>query len=392
MPRVARLLLITFLESFSTLVVERGIYFYTETQLHFSDAANLWLALGFGVAYVAGALVSHRITGRFGEKSMLLAAMAAQFAVHVVMSAWPTPVMMFLANTSLGWLYGVKWPIVESYVNAGLTPEETAKAVGRFNVSWALAAPVALGVTGPAIRMMQSGLFCLPAGVNVICAALSLPLEPRPVHLPDDHPQRPDARGLRRLRGLLAASRWMLLASYALLWVLAALLPGVFRRLSCPVQLATGLSSVLDVARVTAFVAMQFWTGWHGRVSALAVAMVPLPAGFFLALFGPNLPAAGLGEVLFGLSAGVIYYNALYYAMVVKNAAVDAGGTHEGLIGTGFAIGPAAGLVGLALASSLGGRLPGTIAGIGLPFLVCTVGACLALRRQVAGTPPGRSG
>jgi hypothetical protein len=47
---------------------------------------------------------------------------------------------------------------------------------------------------------------------------------------------------------------------------------------------------------------------------------------------------------------GVTYHLALYYALVVKNAAVDAGGGHESLIGLGLALGPAVGLLGEYLA------------------------------------------
>jgi len=70
---------------------------------------------------------------------------------------------------------------------------------------------------------------------------------------------------------------------------------------------------------------------------------------------GYSLGVVILGEVVFGVFVGVIYHLALYYALVVKNAAVDAGGGHEGLIGLGLALGPAVGLVGEYLA---GGSSP----------------------------------
>ena len=49
----------------------------------------------------------------------------------------------------------------------------------------------------------------------------------------------------------------------------------------------------------------------------------------------------------------------LWLALVVKNASVDAGGVHEGLIGAGFAIGPTMGLIGHAPASPAGGYING---------------------------------
>ena len=48
MPRIGRLLLLTLLESFATVLIERGVYFYTYNRLGFTDVENLWMALGFG--------------------------------------------------------------------------------------------------------------------------------------------------------------------------------------------------------------------------------------------------------------------------------------------------------------------------------------------------------
>jgi hypothetical protein len=118
--------------------------------------------------------------------------------------------------------------------------------------------------------------------------------------------------------------------------------------------------------------------------------MVMLPAGFLLVLAGPALPdalAAGrlpavlVGELLFGWTAGEVYFAALYYAMVVKNASVAAGGGHESLIGLGFALGPAAGLAGVALESLLGSQLAGILSVVGVLLLVCGLAACRSLLR-----------
>ena len=57
MDRLHRLLLIAFLASFTAILVERGIYFYTDHRLGFTPSQNLWLALGVGVTYIIGALL-----------------------------------------------------------------------------------------------------------------------------------------------------------------------------------------------------------------------------------------------------------------------------------------------------------------------------------------------
>jgi len=128
-----------------------------------------------------------------------------------------------------------------------------------------------------------------------------------------------------------------------------------------------------------------------------------LPAGFFLVLLGPGLlqavtgsPASELlppslaailgGSVLMGLAAGASYYASLYYAMVVENASVDAGGTHEGIIGLAFAAGPAVGLLGATLSRLPAGPMIGYLAATSPFVLLCATRALRSLRKT---GPPG---
>ena len=385
MSLLGRVLVITFIESFATTCVERGIYFFSHDYLHFSDVQNLWLALAFGAAYVLGALVSHALCLRLREKGLLLLCLGGQLAVHLLMGAWTIAPVIVAGSVALGLLNGLKWPVIESYIGAGLTPMRTVPVIGRFNLAWSSAVPLALVVIGPIIASDRSGLFFLAAGINLVSVVLARPLPPHPIHLPEDHPDRPAAGQKLRYESLLHASRWLLLAKYSMLWILAALMPGIFARLGVSVSVAAGLSGLVDLMRAVAFALLLAWQGWHNRTGPIVLSVIALPAGFFLVLFGQGMTAVLGGEVLFGLAGGVVYYAALYYAMVVKNASVEAGGGHEGLIGLGFAVGPAAGLAGVALGPVLGGELPGTLAGVGPLLAACTIGALWSLRAILAG-------
>ena len=387
MNRLRRLLLIVFLESFATVCVERGVYFFSLKRLGFSDAANLALALAFGAAYVAGALASHRLSKRLTEKRLLLMSVFGQFVVHALLVVHAGPSALFVGIAALGLLNGLKWPVVESYVSAGRTPLATARAVGRFNIAWASAVPLSLVAAGPIISFWPSGLFALPGAINLVSLWLILPLTVSPVHLPHDHPERLAAGRIVRYRALLVSSRWTMLASYASLWVLAALMPRIFRDLGFSVTAATALAAVVDVQRLMAFALLERYRGWHNRVSPLVVSIIGLPVGFFMVLFGANVAVVVAGEVVFGLGAGMTYYAALYYAMVVENASVGAGGAHEGLIGLGFAIGPAAGLVGIKLSPALGSEVVGILTGLGPVFVICAAGALWSVGRIRRGDP-----
>jgi hypothetical protein len=94
-------------------------------------------------------------------------------------------------------------------------------------------------------------------------------------------------------------------------------------------------------------------------------------------LLGQSVSAVIGGELLFGTAAGFLYTAALYYAQLVQNASVDAGGAHEALIGVGYALGPGAGLIGTALAGGAGPGSAAYVRGMSIAtlplILVCTV-------------------
>ena len=402
MPPLGRLLVITFIESFATTLIERGVYFYSHDRLGFTDGENLGLALGFGAAYALGAMASHGLAARVTEKRLLAASLIAQFAGFATLFFSAGATLLVVMNTVLGCVNGLKWPVIESYVNAGRTPAAQARAVGLFNISWAPAVAVGLVMAGPLIGWWSPSLFAAAGLLNLVSLTLTWPLERRPAHLAFDHPERPAPGAMVRFRSLLAASRWSMLGSYSLMWVLAALLPRVYADLGVSVTIATALSALLDGVRTAAFVGLGLWVGWHSRRWTQVIVIFGLPAGFFLSLFAPNIAAALgggsglglatvlLGEVIFGLVAGTTYFAALYYAMIVKNAAVEAGGAHEGLIGAGFAIGPLAGLAGGWIAPMLGGPVAGMTAGIAPVVIICSAGAVWFLVK--CGRSPGHNG
>jgi len=371
----------TFLGSFATILVERAVYFYAKERLGFSRTVNLALALAFGAAYVVGALSSHRLARLLGERRLLAAVIGCQVATYGALAFTAGAVALFVGGTLVGLWCGAFWPVVESYVGAGRTPRQALPAVGRFNLAWASAVPLALAAAGPIVDRLPTALFSGGAALWAACLAMAAPLPPRPAHLAADHPERLTAPQAARVGRLLVASRWLLLASYSCLWILAALLPDVLGELGYSARSGAGLSGLLDAVRLGAFAWLGLWPGWHGRVGPLLAAIAALPAGFFLALLGPSLAAVLAGEVVFGLAAGLVYYSALYYAIVAKDASVGAGGGHEGLIGAGFAIGPATGLLAVALTPVLGGRQAGMLVGVGPLLAACLLAACVPLLR-----------
>jgi MFS family permease len=362
------LFMLTLLESIAATLIQRGLYFYTHEHLGFTENHNLWIAFGFGMVYVGGAFVSHAASKRWSERSLLLGCIVGLLLLHVVMALRATPSVLVTAVLGTALIQGLKWPVVESYVSAGRPPKQLLSILSRYNVTWAAAGFVAVGVTGVVLGAgVPSLFFWLPALLNAAGIALVLRLPASPQHLDQAHPERPIARELDSMRALLSSARWSMIGSYALLYVLAPLMPSLLERLGLSVALATPVASLLDAVRMIAFAVFGWWAGWHGRRSPLWVTIVGLPAGFLLILLGDSLAAVIVGELLFGAAAGFAYTAALYYALVSGNASVDAGGAHESLIGLGIGLGPLSGLAGQLLV------------GAALPFGAGALGPVLAL-------------
>ena len=368
----ARLLLLTFLECAAAIFLERGIYFFTDERLHFTPTQNLWLAMLFGICYALGAWLSHPIAHRLGEKRMLRGLLVILIGLHAWIGFMPHGIGLVVAFAGIGLMIGAKWPIIESYVNAGRSTHDTIKSVGRFNLAWASSVPLTLAAVGPLLDgPYPASMFWIALSLHVTGLGLTWPLPQVPAHLPDDHPHRPDGPTSRYYHALLRSSRWALLGSCAMMFLVAPLMPTIFDRLHVAVDWAPAASSLLDWVRLMAFFILGWWTAWHGRRLPLVGAGVALPIGFALILFGPNLLIVLLGEIIFGLAMGMCYYAALYYAMVVKNASVDAGGAHEAIIGSGVAIGPMLGLLGFGLAPAVGSSAGAMLISIGPLVLLC---------------------
>jgi len=381
-----RLLITVFASSFSGTLLQRGAYFYTHQVLGFAQAQNLWLALLVGVTYVGGATASHPSSARFGERRALLGVLFALVCVHLLIAAVPSAPLLVVALAAIGFLQGAMWPIFESYMSAGETPHSLGRILSRYNMAWALSVPLSLALAGVIIASGSPRLLFVAAAAVFGLVALSCRGFPgTPTHLEADHAERPNATVLNSYRPLLAASRLAMLLSYALMYVLAPLMPEIMTGVGLDTASAARAASLLDVARFACFVGLFAFSGWHSRKLPIFVAIAALPVGFALVLLGGGLAPVILGEVLFGGAAGLLYTAALYYAQVVQNASVDAGGGHEALIGLGYAFGPAAGLIGTALAHGAGPGSASYMQGMSLATLplvaVCSCGALWQLLR-----------
>jgi hypothetical protein len=218
--------------------------------------------------------------------------------------------------------------------------------VGLFNVAWSSAIVLATWAmayvleSNPLAAVLAMGL------VHLACIPLVLLWLPA---IPGEHPHGAHAAPPVYHR-LLAVFRVQLPMSYLVLCALSPYLPTITRELGLELGASALVASVWLAARAATFALLQRWHGWHGRWATAYVGCALLLSGFASAVLSPPIarisdPAVGttaliLGLLVFGAGMGTIYCSALYYAMEVGSAEVQAGGTHEALIGAGYMGGP----------------------------------------------------
>lgn len=346
------LILATLLVSTSCSMLEYGIYWFTNASLHFSKTENLTLALVFGSTYVVSAWGSHWASRTMGEKPLMLACLAVQVLLAGCVVWSPTKGMMFLTFAGMSVSYGILWPLIESRFATGRTVREATRAIGRFNISWALTSVIGTAICGALLKLGTAGFFAVASLVNLVGLAVIALGFPRCVApLREDHPERPGERVLTQARRLLAAARIGMVAAYTAIFILAPLLPDVLKNPAFGLSpvVATVLASLVFGARCITFVVLERWHGWHLRAWPLVFSAFALPVGVALALFGTTLPLFVFGEVILGIAMGFIYVGSIDYGMIVKNASVEGGGDHEAVVGLGFTLGPLLGLLGARL-------------------------------------------
>jgi len=353
--------LLTFIGGVGTAVLTNGVYFLTKHAYGFDTLHNYVLAIVLGVTYIVGSSFAGRIVDALNARGVCTrTTLAVTLVLLGLVCFWP-PLVAGLSDdpSKTSWaiwpmvaiyspLTGILWPIVESYLSGGRRGNELRSAVGWWNVVWSSAGVMGWWAMGP---LVEKHALAMMAALGVVHFLNALPLLWFPrvpaAHVDEEHDPHPPV-----YRALLTTFRMLLPMSYVFNTVLGPYLPEAMKRLGVSAAWAPPLAATWQAARVVAFFTLQRWHGWHGRWSTPILGGLMLLIGFSMIVLQPHIVVGtpGLTLVLAGLALqgtgmATIYTGALYYALEVGNADVDAGGTHEALIGLGYTIGPLCGLV-----------------------------------------------
>jgi hypothetical protein len=369
-------LAVTLLVSLGSGVFWHGLSFIAKHTYDFSLPRNLALYTVMGAIYMVGAFNAGRFARLasccMGPRMILGWALALQAALCALPMITPHEWALWATAGAVSLLSSLIWPIIESYLTAGRHGPVMRSAIAWFNVAWMSAMAVPLFAMAPLLKdhgewaigglaiagvlaMLSLGMFGRSPGTHDAEIAAG--------HVADAYPH------------LLRCARVLLPMSYVLSSGLAPILPYRFGQIGVPLIWETPSTATWMIMRVVALVVMWKLPFWHGRWGTLLLGALTMSIGFAGVVLAGNLALMLLGFASMGIGLGVVYYAALYYAMAVGRAEVDAGATHEGLIGAGYTVGPLAGLAGNAIG--------GGVAIVGVMWAVVGAAAVGAIRPYV---------
>ncbi len=360
---LAPILALSFLATFGTAVLWNGLAFIAKEAYGFDEGWNLALAIWNGAVYALAAFRSGAVLRRLERfmkpRTVLAWVFLLQVLICPMVLAGSSTVLLFVVAGAMSGLAAFFWPVIEAFVAAGRTPDRMRHAIGWWNATWMTALGLALVAIAPFLAAGHAAWAIVAlAPLNLIClAVLLVGLPPRPAAHAEVQPETQPPPGYH---DLLASHRAMLPLAYALIGALSPLMPYLLSDLEAPLLWQTPLTATWMFARVAGITVLRFVPWWHGRWTTAVLGATLLLGGFVGVIASPSITMIIIALTVFGLGQAVIYYGSLYYVMRVGDADIDAASTHEGLIGVGYAAGPAAAAVGviaggggLVIASSL---------------------------------------
>jgi predicted MFS family arabinose efflux permease len=344
------------LNSFATILFFNYLYFFMRDRFGFGDRANLAFAALLGLIYTFAAWQGGKFAHRFGYFTALKIGFGLMVAGLAVSSQMNSASGVILAALVTNVSQCLIWPTLEALVSESETPAGVPRAVGIYNIVWALTNALAFFIGGTlVVKFGFKSIFYLPLFVVLSQLALMFWLQKyaneaarastgKQTATPPPDPDRPSpARAKTFLRMSWLANPF----AYIAINTLIAVTPGLAAKFHVSPMFAGFVWSLWCFVRLGAFVVLWRWTDWHYRFRWLAASFAVLIVSFAAILLSPNLALLIVAQIFFGGAIGLIYYSSLFYSMDGGSAKSEHGGIHEAAIGLGNCVGPALGAAAL---------------------------------------------
>jgi hypothetical protein len=277
-----------------------------------------------------------------------------------------------------------------------------SRRLSIYNLVWASISAAVVAVNGLMIEHWPVGVFVVPvlacglAGLVAWFGVVDVSAAGELSELSSGRHADPEPQLLGQRLTALWLARVSVPAMYVVTFALAAMMPLLPLVQSYRPAMQTVLCSVWLAVRWVAFLALGATTFWHTRPRLLLGAAAALLVAFMLITVRPSellpgmsagagvvdLAALIFGQVLLGITTGLIYMASLYFGMVLTEGSARSGGYHEAMIGIGMTLGPATALATQALWPGQQRRAVAAVASLIAASVVLANIAGLHLRRQ----------
>ena len=344
------------INSFAVVIFFNYLYFFMRDRFGFDDKHNLAVAAWLGFTYIFFAWQAGRFAHRFGYFTALkvgFGLMAAGLAAGSELVSAPGLILAAtMANIGMCFI----WPTLEALVSESETPAGVPRAVGIYNIVWAMTNALAYFIGGTLIEKFGfQSIFYLPLAMVLAQIALVFWLQNHAIETarydddeetapPPPDPNRPSpARAKSFLRMAWLANPF----AYIAINTLIAVTPGLAAKFHVTPMFAGFVWSLWCFVRLGAFVVLWRWPDWHYRFRWLAASFAVLLLSFATILLSPSLALLIVAQIFFGGAIGLIYYSSLFYSMDASETKSEHGGIHEAAVGLGNCVGPAIGAAAL---------------------------------------------
>ena len=344
------------LNAFATAYYFNYLLFLLRNEYHFDDKQNLAVGAVHGLIYVLASLYGGKLGQRIGYFRLMRYGFLGMILSVALGGVLPSITAQLTALALWTISMCVTWPMLEAMVSEHEAPAILPHRIGLYNVIWAGSSALAYFSGGMIFESLGlKSLYWLPALLHVVQVILTLPLQrwhdewlanaPAIYTQPSTTaPTNGKPAYFKQLAFLANPFAYMTINT------LLAVVPGIAANNGLSVAAAGRIMSLWFCVRAIAFVVLWFWHGWHYRFSWFVGSFVALLGSFLMLMLAHAEWQLIVGQIVFGISTGLIYYSSLFYAMDGSDAKGEHGGIHEALIGAGICGGPAIGALSLTLA------------------------------------------
>src|SRR3984957_195854 len=273
------------LNSFATVLYLNYLYFLMRDRFGFDNKHNLALAAFLGFVYTISAWQAGKFAQRCGYFFALkigFSIMAVSLVAGLFLTSAPGEILA-AACVTLGMCF--IWPTLEALVSDGETAAQLPRAVGIYNVVWAVTNASAFFIGGTIIEKFGFKIIlALPLAIVMSQLALVFWLQrhatemarvaiEKSVTVPPPEPHQPASP---RAKAFLKMAWLANPFAYIAINTLIAVVPGIAHKFDLSPMLAGFVCSLWCFVRLGTFTALWHWPGWHYKFRWLVTAFAIL--------------------------------------------------------------------------------------------------------------------